>query len=334
MYYKLLFKWRKLFNCDDRVVNWYFAGKFNKVRKYLKKGHLLNVTTFNLLQSEAKMSKNAYELFQEYEKTQKSIISRGRHEEIMLLVQNYYLTDGAGVQLVGRGNHDEIMACLHKENTCVSDAISLAVVNRGNKEEIEYLLRNCYLDTEAFKALLSRGDQTEIVCYLSRGCYMLGEESELDLLTRGQQNEIRAYIYHNSLHGEECEEMFINNCDDELIDYYLQHHDLLHDKGQEALFKRGDHTQIMAFLATHRVNEKAFRVLLERGQHEEIMAYLAKWPVDEELQVMLINRRISSEITAMVKHPNWRPGKKATMKLVARGDRDELYHAIYRQKKK
>ena len=79
--------------------------------------------------------------------------------------------------------------------------------------------------------------------------YRMNPKQEFEMISRGNHEEIMAYIAENVLRE---------------------------DKAETALVQRGNHEEIMTYISMIGFGEKAEKALIKRGNHEEIMSYISR----------------------------------------------------------
>ena len=97
------------------------------------------------------------------------MIARGDHEEIMACIKEDEFYEETEISLIARYNHDEIMAYVSR--WCMGYTAELALIARGNHEEIMTYLTSHrdFLFTPAFeRAVIDRGNAKEIEAMKAR----------------------------------------------------------------------------------------------------------------------------------------------------------------------
>ncbi len=168
------------------------------------------------------------------------------------------------LDMIARGNHDEIMNHVSKDS--LSEEAEVALILRGDHKEImAYVSHPRCLCEEAEFALVARGDYDELVMYMAYDCAFVQSEVQIALIKQSTQKVILKFLKSHRL------------CQD----------------AELALIARGYHTEIMAYKFGYQ--RAAQLALVKRGEHEEIMAYISRTKFSNELPLIALIRRGNRE---------------------------------------
>jgi len=213
-------------------------------------------------------------------------------------------------------------------------------------EDKQVMLRQKLLRDEL--AMIADGDHEKIMAYGAKYCFY--DEALIALIERGNQEEIMNYVSHGLLASLKnpglaenkeimsqqelvLEELaMIMEGDHEKIMAYGANHQFS-ENAQSALIRRGNHEEIMNYIS-HRgffCGNVLLNDLLPRGNHEEIVTYVAVKPVSDEVEVALINRGNHEEIIALIKR--WAGlCRDAAFAVVRCGNHEEIMALINSQR--
>ncbi len=142
--------------------------------------------------------------------------------------------------------------------------MKLALVNRGNHEEIMAYITEHWFDIEAFNAFIKRGKLNEVRHYLSckqivyDGCW-----EQIVALGTGVLNEVVDYILeqHRYYKNYKDEASFLSKWDDVMI----------------LVVKSSDHCAIRRLITQTKLGRSSLSYLCENGNAEDNLVYELCW---------------------------------------------------------
>ncbi len=146
------------------------------------------------------------------ESVQRDIIKRGLEDEIMMMVTKCQLTNRAQKDLINRGKHVEIMACIKNESYNLRLDVGMAIIARGNREEVACYMERFNLNQDEQVALIKRGRSSEIMKLLAKPSELC-EKAQMALINRNKQREI-AYFTANKTICPRVKEIIADGSDD------------------------------------------------------------------------------------------------------------------------
>ena len=156
------------------------------------------------------------------------------------------------LRLIEAHKHAEILEYV-KSCKCLASYEELALIERGNHEEILAYLAKHYLEHESYKALLKRGNLNEIRFYISlHGIYIGNEEEELHPFLRNVANELVDSILNAKNAALICD---LPAADDEIAAYEC------------LIIKSGDHCALRRYFlqSTAPLQPKALKLFKTKG---------------------------------------------------------------------
>lgn len=161
------------------------------------------------------------------------------------------------LDLLKKGQHTAIVSYV-KKCKCLSIDEEVALIRRGNHEEIMSYITHHWLDPDGYEELLSRGNRNEIRFYISRNCLHPGSE---DFLKLGGLTE----VFVDCLLKEKLEKLPICVSQEEAQEEL--------SKREIALLKSGDHCAIRRYIYHTSLTPAAYKVLVETGIAEDLLVY-------------------------------------------------------------
>ncbi len=195
-------------------------------------------------------------------------------------------------EILARGRHDEIMYLIERYNNAVSsehqrlenrpaylsmpEEIQELIALRGDQDEI-----NAYLSAQGFGAkgqdvILSRGNHEEILNYVSK--HGLLAEQQRKLLARENEEEIAMHISHHGLADEIIKEMIDDayfDYDTWLFDMFIQHHELP-VFAQKEMVKILPNEVTLSYISRYGLWNEAHVSLIQSKSKEVIIAYFER----------------------------------------------------------
>lgn len=164
--------------------------------------------------------------------------------------------------LIKDGKHTAIMSYV-KSCKCLCIDEELALINRGNHEEIMGYIAHHWLEIEPFEAFLKRGNL----------------------------NEVRFYIVRHGLYADSavCEAVFQfgQSITAEAVDYMLSERYAEKNQGYKAplkwaeleclLIKSGDHCALRRYISQVQLEKKSYDLLKLHGSAEDLLVYDLVW---------------------------------------------------------
>lgn len=204
-----------------------------------------------------------------FKKNSINIIKNGNSDEIWKLLKHfgYELTEDEQLALIERGNHEELMFLL-KLHTAFFDSAQVALIKRKNDEEIEKLLS--YADdlcTEALQLIAKRNHSQEIESLLQHHNIFKQEDKFSDYLT---------YFQHKINQERNAESGNENASKEKTI---MLKYQILKQHSTE-IVNKGDSQEIISMLKSLKhcyadvLDKESRDKIILRGNPEEITAYL------------------------------------------------------------
>lgn len=162
----------------------------------------------------------------------------------------------------------------------------LTLIESGKHTAIVSYVKSCkYLGTDEELALISRGNHEEIMAYIAH--HYFDVESFEAFLKRGCLNEIRFYLANNFLYeGTERDILALGRgMTDVFVDCLLSYCRLESSPWSEetwaevesALIEAGDHCALRRYIYLHPLVKKAYDVLKVQGTAEDLLVYDLLW---------------------------------------------------------
>ena len=166
------------------------------------------------------------------------------------------------LRLIEAHKHAEIIDYV-KTCKCLASYEELALIERGNHEEIMAYLLKHYLEYASFKALLKRGNLNEIRFYISlHGIYLGHDEEDLYPFLRNVANELVDCLINAKSTALICN---IPSDDDETAAYEI------------LIIKSGDHCALRRYfnLSSTPLQTKALKLFKTKGYAtaEDLLVY-------------------------------------------------------------
>jgi len=166
------------------------------------------------------------------------------------------------LNLIREGKHAAIIRYV-KECKCLASYQELALVERGEHEEIMSYIAYHYFEPESFKTFLDRGKLNEVRFYLACDQIVYDDAALLELGS-GVLNEYADYLVrHHDTYVETSCDGYANR-----LEY-----------AQCLLIKSGNHCVIRRYIAKACLQPKALSLLRKKGQPEDNLVYDLKWKI-------------------------------------------------------
>lgn len=227
----------------------------------------------------------------------------------------------------------------HYYVTKPSDDELLEIINRGNHEEIMYMISrfhelldfkptsyNAYLPVALQKALIKRNNPEEIRAITNR--YGFCEEAQDTMFEHWSRDQLMAY---SNRHGfaEKGQLFVLQNWPDKLASEYIRRHGVA-GLALGFLIANNRHNDLMTQISTHGFSYSRLQELVTRGNHDEIMAALngdmdGRYSNYEDWFGPLLSRNNHEEIMAGIKHLSSRDFTEShQLAIWKRGNSDEF----------